>query len=195
MGLNLQASRYNRTKLFLAVGTLIATAPFGAVLLAQSVQRTGAAGRKSIASNPTEVKEGASLFRANCSPCHGLNARGGGRGPDLTSGRWVHGSTDDAIFRTITQGVPGTEIPANSFEDSMTWAIVAYLRSLSPLSEPSVAGDRAKGEQVFLGKGACSQCHMVSGRGGDLGPNLTRVGAREKGASWTRSTPIGVIVC
>jgi cytochrome c oxidase cbb3-type subunit III len=146
-------------------------------LLAQSVQDTGAAGRKSIASNPTEVKEGASLFRANCSPCHGLNARGGGRGPDLTSGRWVHGSADDAIFRTITQGVPGTEMPANSFEDSMTWAIVVYLRSLSPLSKPSVAGDRAKGEQIFFGKGACSQCHMVSGRGGELGPDLTRVGA------------------
>jgi mono/diheme cytochrome c family protein len=26
-----------------------------------------------------DVKEGASLFRTNCSPCHGLNARGGGR--------------------------------------------------------------------------------------------------------------------
>jgi quinoprotein glucose dehydrogenase len=94
----------------------------------------------------------------------------------------VHGSTNAAIFRTITQGVPGTEMPANSFKDSMTWAIVAYLRSLSPLFKPNVAGDRPKGEQIFFGKGACSQCHMVSGRGGDLGPDLTRVGAARSAA-------------
>jgi putative heme-binding domain-containing protein len=68
-------------------------------------------------------------------------------------------------------------MPANSFEDSATWAIIAYLRSLSPLSNPSVVGDRAKGRLIFFGQGACSQCHMVSGRGGSLGPDLTRVGA------------------
>jgi len=126
--------------------------------------------------DPTAIQEGASLFRANCSPCHGLNASGGGRGPDLRSGRWVHGSSDAAIFRTISQGVPGTEMPANSFEDSETWALVAYLRSVSAGTKP-VAGDAAKGEKYFLGAGKCSVCHMVKGRGGWLGPDLTRVGA------------------
>ena len=67
-----------------------------------------------LAGDPAAIKEGASLFRANCSPCHGLNARGGGRGPDLTSGLWIHGGSDAAIFRTISQGVPGTEMPANA---------------------------------------------------------------------------------
>ncbi len=88
-----------------------------------------------VAGNPAAIQEGASLFRANCSPCHGLNAQGGGRGPDLTAGRWVHGSSDADIFRTITRGVPGTEMPANGFEDSETWAILAYLRSLAPGEE------------------------------------------------------------
>jgi len=63
-----------------------------------------------VAGNTAAIQEGASLFRANCSPCHGLNAQGGGRGPDLTAGRWVHGSSDADIFRTITRGVPGTEM-------------------------------------------------------------------------------------
>src|SRR6202162_2088596 len=66
-----------------------------------------------VAGDPAAIKEGAAVFRADCSPCHGLNARGGGRGPDLTSGRWIHGSSDEDIFRTITEGVPGTEMPAN----------------------------------------------------------------------------------
>lgn len=126
--------------------------------------------------NPAAIREGSSLFRANCSPCHGFNARGGGRGPDLTSGLWIHGGSDAAIFRTIGQGVPGTEMPANQFEDSETWALIAYLRSVSVKPAGPVAGDRARGERLFWGKSACGQCHMVKGRGGRLGPELTRVG-------------------
>ena len=135
------------------------------------------AAEKTAAEKASAVKEGASVFRANCSPCHGLNARGGGRGPDLTAGRWTHGSSDAAIFRTISQGVPGTEMPANPLEDSEIRAIIAYLRSLSPPKHPAVMGDPAKGNQLFHGKAVCSDCHMVSGRGGVLGPDLSRVGA------------------
>lgn len=123
------------------------------------------------------INEGASLFRANCSPCHGLNARGGGRGPDLSSGRWTHGSTDDEILRTISQGVPGTEMPANALEDSEIRTIIAYLRSLAPPRNITVAGDPAKGKKIFFGDVGCSTCHMVGGVGGLLGPDLSRVGA------------------
>jgi putative heme-binding domain-containing protein len=94
----------------------------------------------------------------------------------LTSGRWTHGSTDAEIFRTITQGVPGTEMPANAFEDSETWTIVAYLRSLQPPSRAVVAGDSAKGRKIF-NSAVCANCHMVNGSGGRLGPDLSRVGA------------------
>ncbi len=137
----------------------------------------GNAAEKSEGQKVAAIKEGASLFRANCSPCHGLSARGGGRGPDLTSGRWTHGSTDAAIFRTITQGVPGTEMPANGFEDSEIWSIIAYLRSLTPPVHQAVSGDAKKGKHIFFGNTGCSGCHMVSGVGGVLGPDLSRVGA------------------
>lgn len=135
------------------------------------------AAERSAAQKAAAIKEGASLFRANCSPCHGLNARGGGRGPDLTSGRWTHGSTDAAIFRTITQGVPGTEMPANGFEDSEIWSIIAYLRSLAPATRVLVKGDPITGKKIFTGSAGCSGCHMVYGVGGVLGPDLSRVGA------------------
>jgi putative heme-binding domain-containing protein len=127
------------------------------------------------------IKEGASLFRGNCSPCHGLNARGGGRGPDLTSGGWTHGSSDAQIFRTISQGVAGTDMPANGFEDSEIWAIIAYLRSLAPPKQAAVAGDPAKGRKIFETVG-CSTCHMVNGSGGRLGPDLSRVAAARSAA-------------
>jgi cytochrome c oxidase cbb3-type subunit III len=131
---------------------------------------------QSLKTKAATINEGASLFRANCSPCHGLNARGGGRGPDLTSGRWTHGSTDTQIFRTISQGVPGTDMPANGFEDSEIWAIIAYLRSLAPPKQAVAAGDPAKGKKIFERAG-CNTCHMVNGSGGRLGPDLSRVAA------------------
>lgn len=129
-----------------------------------------------LAGNPAAIQEGSSLFRSNCSPCHGLNAQGGGRGPGLTTGRWVHGPSDAEIFATITRGVPGTEMPANTFEDSETWAIIAYVRSLAPAKNEAVSGDRIKGEKIFTETAGCSICHIVHGRGGLLGPDLSRVG-------------------
>ena len=160
------------------IAALLSATLFAGLLVAATLETaTGKPTSKSAESKAAAIKEGASLFRANCSPCHGLNARGGGRGPDLTSGRWTHGSTDSAIFRTITQGVPGTEMPANGFEDSEIWAIIAYLRSLAPPNRPIVSGDPVNGKKIFFGSAGCSNCHMVKGSGGLLGPDLSRVGA------------------
>src|SRR5678815_2209890 len=36
----------------------------------------------------------------------------------------------------------------------------------------------AAGEAVFFGKGNCSTCHEVNGRGGIVGPDLSAAGAR-----------------
>jgi cytochrome c oxidase cbb3-type subunit 3 len=129
-----------------------------------------------VAGNPRAIQEGASLFRGNCSPCHGLNARGGGRGPDLAAGRWVHGSTDADLFNIVTRGVPGTEMPANALEDTEIWSILAYVRSLAPAKSETHSGDSAKGKTIFWETAGCSTCHMVQGRGGVLGPDLSRVG-------------------
>jgi len=67
-------------------------------------------------------------------------------------------------------------MPANAFEDSEIWAIIAYLRSLAPPKRPLVSGDPVKGKKIFESAG-CSSCHMVKGIGGRLGPDLSRAAA------------------
>jgi putative heme-binding domain-containing protein len=39
-----------------------------------------------------------------------------------------------------------------------------------------VAGDREAGERIFFAESNCSQCHMIQGKGGLFGPDLSRVG-------------------
>ena len=133
--------------------------------------------RNPFTGQPAAINEGRSIFRTQCALCHGIDARGGLKGPNLISARWTQGDSDDAIFRTITQGVPGTQMPANNFSPEKTWKVVAYLRSLSAHPAVPALGNRTSGEGIFLGKARCSQCHMVNGRGGRLGPDLSRIGA------------------
>ncbi len=129
------------------------------------------------AGNPAAVRQGAILFRQECVFCHGLGARGGMRGPDLTVGAWTHGGTDAAIAHTIVTGVPGTAMPPNPLTEDEVWQLVTYLQSVQQPSSAPI-GDAVAGERLFFGKtGNCAACHMVKGRGGRLGPDLSRIGA------------------
>jgi len=58
------------------------------------------------------AKLGEYQFRLNCAFCHGLGARGGGRGPDLTRAQKRHGNSDAEMFHNIHDGIPGTAMPA-----------------------------------------------------------------------------------
>jgi cytochrome c oxidase cbb3-type subunit 3 len=123
-------------------------------------------------------------FRANCAFCHGLGARGGGRGPDLTRARKKHGSADADLFHTINDGVPGTAMPPNGATQQgvgMTpeeiWQVITYIRSVEKKASAESTGDASHGRTLFYGASACSSCHMMNGKGGRLGPDLTAAGS------------------
>lgn len=141
--------------------------------------------------NPQAIEQGKQLYRLECSSCHGLEGRGY-RGPDLTTGQWTHGGTDPQLFRVIMRGVSGTEmagVEASDIAEDQVWMLIAYLRTLSgPGSREEERGNTQNGEALFWGKAACGQCHMINGRGGRLGPDLSRIAAAR-----SRNTLIGEI--
>jgi len=139
--------------------------------------------RNPYAGDPKMAKLGEFQFRINCAFCHGLGARGGGRGPDLTRAQKRHGNSDADLFNTISNGVPGTAMPANGstgqgvgMTNEEIWQVITYLRSVQVKAPAKPIGDAAHGKQLFYGDANCSGCHMVQGKGGRLGPNLTAVG-------------------
>jgi putative heme-binding domain-containing protein len=133
------------------------------------------------------LAEGQAMFRGLCSGCHGGLGRGG-KGPDLTDNRWLHGDKDEDIIRVIKNGVPGTTMKklGESLKDQQIDKIVAYLRGLARAPgdsnwKPYMPGDPKLGEQLFFddkGKALCSKCHSVKRRGGHVGPTLDRIAVR-----------------
>jgi cytochrome c oxidase cbb3-type subunit 3 len=139
--------------------------------------------RNPLAGDAKAAKAGEYEFRINCALCHGLGAHGGGRGPDLTRAVKKHTHSDAEMFQVISNGIAGTAMPANGtngqgvgMTDEEIWQIIAYIRSQEVKAPAQVVGNAAHGKDLFYGDGNCALCHMVEGKGGRLGPELTAVG-------------------
>jgi putative heme-binding domain-containing protein len=131
---------------------------------------------KKYISNPEAVTAGKELYLLSCSGCHGPNGEGG-RGPNLLTGRQMRRMNHQRLFDTIRNGLPGTDMPPFALPDEETWKITAFVRSLTaPAVDTPVPGDPKAGETVFFGKGGCFNCHMIRGKGGYLGPDLSNAG-------------------
>jgi putative heme-binding domain-containing protein len=154
-----------------AVYTLVTLS--AATLLGQRAQGP----KNPLEGNAQAIANGKANFRANCSQCHGLEAKGSLRAPSLVSGHFARGGGDADWFVTIQHGVASTLMPANDLTEDETWEVIAFLHSIQPRSDTLVGGDAAIGEKYFSGNGGCSSCHMVRGQGGILGPDLSRVAA------------------
>ncbi len=151
---------------------------------------SAASAQNPLAHDPKAAKAGEYEFRINCALCHGLGAHGGGRGPDLTSPQKKHAHNDSEMFQVISNGIPGTAMPANGtngqgvgMTDTEIWQIITYIRSQEAKTAVKAQGDPAHGKQLFFGDANCSMCHMFAGKGGRLGPDLTAAGEARTRAS------------
>ncbi|HWY20334.1 MAG TPA: c-type cytochrome [Candidatus Acidoferrum sp.] len=153
------------------------------LLLVAATAAYAADNQNPLANSPKAAKAGESEFRINCALCHGLGAHGGGRGPDLTRAKKKHVHSDAEMFQVISNGIPGTVMPANGtngqgvgMTDEEIWQIITYIRRIEVKAPAKPTGNAAHGKELFYGDANCSLCHMVEGKGGRVGPELTAVG-------------------
>ncbi|SMY08297.1 cytochrome-c oxidase, cbb3-type subunit III [Flavimaricola marinus] len=123
---------------------------------------------------------GASVFRAQCSQCHGSGAAGAVGYPNLLDDDWLWGGDITAIEATIRHGIRNetdpdarwSQMPAYDgiFETAEIDAVVEYVVSLSdPEHDAALA---AEGSILFADN--CAACHGENAEGNtDMGaPNL-----------------------
>lgn len=141
--------------------------------LAGCSQMPGAAAAAGTAPRPDQLVDFKALYATNCQACHGANGHGG---PAMELGNPEYQAlVDDATLRkTISQGMPGTEMPAfaqsagGMLTDAQVNALIAGMRKQwakpnafggetpPPYAQPA-GGDAKGGEQVYQAR--CASCH------------------------------------
>ena len=123
-------------------------------------------------------------FLATCASCHGPRGEGG-RGPTLAVPRLTRARDRATLVTLIERGVPGTEMPSHKLSKTDLQQIAGFVERLGRLPVEKFPGDPQKGMALYRGKGGCTICHAIHGRGGALGTDLTDVGLR-RGAGYLR---------
>lgn len=125
-----------------------------------------------LARNGQAMATARNLFGANCSTCHGSDARGAKGFPNLADDDWLWGGEAETIYQTIAAGRHGV-MPALGGvlgRDGVN-EVASYIVSLSNRQAPAdwVAAGRKRFETL------CVACHGIDARGNPaLGaPNLT----------------------
>jgi alcohol dehydrogenase (cytochrome c) len=122
------------------------------------------------------IESGRTQFEARCAACHGADGAGGELGPSLLEHRGRTRS-EQTIRDTIRNGIPEAGMPGFQLPAGDEAALVAFVRALTaPAADAQVPGDAAAGEAFFWRDGKCGECHMIHGRGGVSGPDLTSLG-------------------
>jgi len=127
--------------------------------------------------NPYTSKEdreaGSRIFGERCARCHGPDAKGS-LGPSLARFGYKSGDSDLAIYRVLTDGIPGTAMISPNLSFAERWQVIAYLRTLqfhSDNEESRLLNIQVSSEQIR--------------RAGDTGEWLTYSGSL---SGWRYST-------
>jgi len=149
--------------------------------------------RAAEAQPPADPGAGKALYEQKCALCHGASGKGDGpaaelllpRPRDFSAGKYKIRTTasgqlptDRDLFRVISEGMPGTSMPAwKMLPEKDRWALVAYLKDFAGAfkgAKPEAAkvpGEVASSEaSIKRGKEMfeaieCNKCHGQAGRG------------------------------
>jgi putative heme-binding domain-containing protein len=140
------------------------------------------------ASDHFVIETGARLYAGQCSACHGVNGDQI-NGVDLRAGRFLTVRTDEDLAGVLAAGRPAAGMPSFAvLHTDEARAIIAYIRSgFDAATEDVKPGDARRGATIFEGKGGCTSCHRVTGRGAYTASDLTEIGSVRSPASLQRS--------
>ena len=159
------------------------------------------------------AESGEKIYQKRCVWCHGVE--GDGDGPagelllpsprDFTEGIYKFQTSpfpedfpkDADIFRAITQGMPGTDMPGwkDMLSSQDRWDLVAYLKAFAELEEEPTANvdygtqvetspeSIVRGKALFLDGDRCTECHGRDGKGNAIKKLKTDNGER----TWPRN--------
>jgi putative heme-binding domain-containing protein len=137
-----------------------------------------------LAQTHPDAAAGRQIFESQCALCHGQTG-GGGRGPALNRPKLERAPDEGSLRKLISEGkgdMPG----AWQLHSDEVKSVAAYVLTLGALPQEIIPGDPARGQPIYASKG-CAGCHLVSGQGAGIGPELTAVGAR-RSAAFLRQT-------
>jgi cytochrome c oxidase cbb3-type subunit III len=127
---------------------------------------------ESLAHNRDAMALAGNLFAANCSTCHGADARGARGFPNLADKDWLYGGDPESIYQSIAAGRHGImpTLGAALGKQGIN-EVAAYVFHLSKRRAPEDWVTAGKGRFEAL----CAGCHGADGKGNQaLGaPNLT----------------------
>ncbi len=170
-----------------------------------------------VAAGAAAENSGKGIYNKRCSHCHGIEGRGDGPAADFFRPRpanfvraqFKYASTqkgelptDGDLFRTVSQGLPGTGMPAweTILSEADRKAVVSYIKTFSkkfanqkePLKSidfgkkiSSSKESIAKGKELFFKKTECNRCHGVEGRADGQNAKELAVWPRNLTAGWT----------
>lgn len=142
----------------------------------------------------SSIERGRNLYLNYCSTCHGTDGKGSGpaavhlfpKPRDFTTGTFKFQSTpvgslptDEDLFRTITNGMPGSGMPAwDRLPEQDRRDLVSHIKSLSPRfvseqpsdivvidREPMRTDELVKAGKVIYALAGCGMCHGKTGAG------------------------------
>ncbi len=163
----------------------------GALVLIGLVPDSRATPAANATHRPTpDPAAGQAAYQQSCARCHGMQGKGDGvdakrfypRPRDFTVGTYKFRTTtsgtppsDDDLFATITNGLPGTNMPDwRQLSEETRWQLVDYLKSFAPQvfqqeSTPVTlpvfsSNPKANTGRAAYDKYGCAACHGKQGR-------------------------------
>lgn len=149
---------------------------FGSVRFVSSPPPQRGSTARTVTASAETIQEGRTIYNRSCTMCHGQDGTAGDRAPALAARRRYLRTSERDLFDAIKQGIAGTLMPSSPLPDADISKMVSYIRSLRATAvDTPVDGDVARGQRVFDTNGGCRSCHMLDGRGGILGPDLSNI--------------------